>query len=287
MRESGESGSVKRMLANGAMFKQLHYNCCPDKGAEWAKKASMGYAFKEWAREMELDDSLYDGEAVFPEYNPQFHAFAGSFPIVPGSTYVSGSDCGTAGLDMAFVLLQITPEKQIQALCEVVPMGKEPAEMFFERVTQLIGRRYPTLHGRIHHWGDPTGATKSPVGLPAFDIAAQKGMYIKPSTNQWHIRQAAVVWALTDWITPMIPRFCLSTKDCPVLAEAFAGAYEWRVRGGARAAMGPGRELMTPSKNSFSHCADGGQYALVAARQIITGADSKVVNRVAKSRFNR
>jgi hypothetical protein len=57
---------------------------------------------------------------------------------------------------------------------------------------------------------------------------------------------------------------------CPVSHEGFKGAY--RFRDGAKGdTSGPGRIIMEPLKNGYSHVADSSQYAFIAIEKFVKG----------------
>ena len=223
---------------------------------------------------MEMNENVYHGEAVFPEYRESWHGLLGDRPIdlIPGSAYIGGWDCGQT-LHPAFVLLQITPLPfQIHALLEVIPPGPEPMEKFAPRVLSLLSRRLPTMWDEVRHFGDATVTTRSgSTGDTSQGIARKHGINIQPVSNEWQARYSAVTWALSDSIDEKTPRFLIDGCHCPILREGFRGAYRFEDSPDGDGS-GAGRILAMPLKNSYSHVHDALQYACLATRKRVFAA---------------
>jgi hypothetical protein len=223
---------------------------------------------------MEMNENVYDGECVYPEYRDGWHCLLGERPItlIPGSTYVGGWDCGQT-LNPAFVLLQITPlPLQIHAILEVIPPGPEPMEKFAARVQAALTRRIPTMWDEVRHFGDATVTTRSgSTGDTAQGIARKHGISIQPISNEWQGRYSAVTWALADSIDEKTPRFLLDGVHCPTLRDGFRGAYRFEDSPQGDGS-GAGRILAMPLKNAYSHIHDALQYACVATRKRVFAA---------------
>lgn len=266
---------------SGASVVRLHYSADSRKDSAWVAKTRRGMPNREWLREMEMDVSQFDGEPVFPEYSEAIHFPPGlkerGLPLVSGSSYFGGWDCGTGGLDLAFVLIQVTPAPhQVHVLWEMVSDGPESMQTFAPRLAEGLRRRFGSI-GVIRHYGDPTGANRQgATGSSGFDEARRFGFVIRPASNAWHSRQGAVVWALADWIEEDTPRMLISGMDCPTLVDGLRGAYQWR-RSASGAANGPGRVLLQPLKNSYSHVNDALQYGLLAVKGFVTGTSGGVI----------
>ncbi len=104
----------RQTLPSGLRYLILHYSADPLKDAEWAKRERATFAGeREWLIEMEMQELNLEGKPVHPAYDPNVHAplvwRQRRIPLLPGSTYIAGHDCGTASLNPASVLLQITP----------------------------------------------------------------------------------------------------------------------------------------------------------------------------------
>ena len=77
----------------GALYLSIHYTADPAKRDPlWitAEKAAMGDV-REWEREMEMSEDVYDGEPVFRDFDPKKHLPRSwrehSAPLVPKSRY--------------------------------------------------------------------------------------------------------------------------------------------------------------------------------------------------------
>lgn len=272
----------------GVRVLRVHYSADDEKrSAEWVENAKRGMPIKEFLREYEMVDTIYDGEAVFPEFSDSIHLGPDmrfkteSIPLMDGAIYIGGWDCSTSTINLAFTMLQITVNPfQVHCIFEMVSEGGESMETFCPRLRKTLHDRYAGYVAQMVHYGDPMGGARCATGKTAFQIAAEHGFVIRPSTNAWHVRQDAVVWHLLNWIDESTPRFLVSERDCPTVVEGLRGAYQWRTsKQGDQ--EGAGRVLLEPIKNFYSHVADALQYALVASKRHIGQPPAEV-----KSRFH-
>lgn len=253
----------------GATYLRIHYSADPAKDKAWAAEERLQSPVKEWLREMEMDENVFDGEAVYPEYVDERHCCLGMkpIPIIHDSIYVGGWDCGQT-LHPAFVLFQITPKPfQIHALLEVIPPSPEPMEKFAPRVAAAIAKRLPGHWDTVRHFGDATVATRDgSTGATAQGIARKHGVTIKPSSNEWQGRYSAVTWMLSDSIDEKTPRFLVDGSHCPTLRDGFRGAYRYE-ESSQSDGTGGGRILARPLKNLYSHVHDALQYGAQEIRK--------------------
>jgi hypothetical protein len=271
-------GFAAMTLPTGVRHVAIHYSADDEKNAGWIKETKMGMATdgkgeRDWDREMELKEDIYDGEPVYGDYidvvhcPPQFHAKP--IPILRNCQYVAGWDCG-ATLHPACGLLQITPMGQIHELLEVTPPVPEPMETFAPRVMMALTKILPGNWDDVEHVGDATVIQRSGVdGRTAQQEAKRHGFNIKPVTNVWSVRYSAVTWALVDRIDDKTPRFFMCGHHCPVTHEGFKGRYRWD-EGPNNTAVGAGRVFRMPKKDGYSHPHDALQSAMIRARQIVT-----------------
>jgi hypothetical protein len=257
---------------------RIHYSADPGKdpateaGAKWyAKEAPPATPVREWLREMEMAEDVYDGEPVFADYRDAWHCLSprAPLPIVRGALYFGGWDCGMTNTP-AFVLLQVTPQPwQVHALLEVVSPGAEPMEKFAPRVMLALQRRLPGRWDEVEHWGDATVTTMNGAnGETAQQAAARHGVRIRRASNEWAGRYGAVTWLLGDEIDEVTSRFQIDGVHCPTLREGFKGAYRFD-ESPAGEAIGPGRVLKEkPRKDSYSHVQDALQYAAARVKKL-------------------
>lgn len=222
---------------------------------------------------MEMSEDVYDGQPVYADVyiDKRHNAFGDdALPIVKGSFYVGGWDCGQTIIP-AFVLWQITPMYQCHRLLEVVSRGGESMETFAPRVTAALAARIPHCWDEVEHVGDATVTQRSgSTGETAQSVAKKHGVYIRPMSNEWQSRLSAVVWSFFDDIQEDIPRTLIDGRFCPILRQAFRGAYRYE-ESKTGDSQGPGMVLAKPKKNSFSHIADADQYAAVYVRRKLQG----------------
>jgi hypothetical protein len=262
--------------ANGALYVRLHYSADKLKDEKWAAKHRAETPDREWRREMELDETIHEGEPVHPDYRDKWHCPNGNspLPIIKDSVYVGGWDCGTS-LSSAFVLDQITPAGQVQRILEVVPPAPEPMTKLAPRVLQAIVKRIPTMWDQVHHWADLTIRTRSGAnGMTSQQAAALSNIKLRPGSNEPQGRIGAVDSLLLGTIEDeasgnVYPRFVLDGFHCPVSREGFQGAYKLDPSPSGDE-VGPGRVLKDkPLKNSYSHVMEAGQYSAARDLKII------------------
>lgn len=251
----------------------VHYSADPSKrDPNWIRteKAAMGE--RQWRQQMEMDEDVYDGEPVFPEFMERSHIFeavaqrSGMLPQLPvfeQSIWLGGWDTGNT-LNPAFVLLQLTVEGQVLAMSEVVPTRPMAMEQFCPMVNQHLRMAHPKVPSvLIKHFGDETGRNRmGNNGESAFGVAKRHGFVIRPVSNIWEGRRSAVSWVLTDCLEGPCPRALFSRLSCPTLVEGFLGAYKLRTSN-LGDDSGPGAVYSAPLKNSFSHVQDAYQYPVV------------------------
>lgn len=246
-------------------YVNLHYSADDEKDEAWAQAAKEGIPEREWLVEYEMSELTIEGQPVYSAFDSKVHLperFTKGFPLVPGSTYFAGWDCGTT-LNPAFVLLQITPKPwQVHCLVEIKPKVPMAMEQFAPIVANTLARDFSgILLGNIVHAADESGKSRQgATGLSAFDVARKHGFHLIPISNQWARRRGAVDRLLGEWIDDKTPRFVIARNRCPILVQGFEGAYRLRqVSTGINALYGE------PVKDVFSHPQDALQYAAVLA----------------------
>ncbi len=258
----------------GATYLRIHYSADPAKDVEWARGERAQSPPKEWAREMEMDENVYAGEAVFPEYRDTWHNCTGDGPIQPISTsvFLGGWDVGTT-IHPAFVLVEVTQELQVRAILEVIPPAPEPMSKFAPRVQAALIKRLPGRWDEVRHYGDATLATRSGTTGDTAQMVAKReaGIHIKPISNEWGPRYGAVIALLMRNLDERTPGFLVDGANCPVLRDGFRGAYRFEESSQGEG-TGAGRILKSPLKDSYSHIQDGLQYVAVPLVKDLTTA---------------
>lgn len=265
-------GCEARECPGGGRYVRIHYSADPGKrDPGWAESERVGMGRREWDREMEMREDVYDGEPVYADYIDDVHCptaiRSASLPVVNGSTYFGGWDCGQT-LSPAFVLCQVTPRPfQVHALLEVVSEGAMPMETFAPLVLQRLMQWHQGLWADVRHFGDLTVSVRSgSTGETAAEVALRHGVRISPVSNQWAGRYSAVTWMLTRRLAEDMPGLFVSGGGCPVLREGFLGAYRF-TPAAAGDLRGPGLILQQPLKNAWSHVHDALQYAALAIKK--------------------
>jgi hypothetical protein len=275
-----EAGLSRASLPSGVRYVNLHYSADADKGGEWVKRERASFATdREWLIEMEMQELNLEGKPVHPHYDSETHAPLAwrtrAIPLIHGSTYIAGHDCGTASLNPASVLLQITPAPwhQVQLIGELVAATGTSFEVYAPAFVNWIAERFPGLMAsQIYHGGDETARARDGLtGQTAQEVARRAGFEIMLVPNRWADRRGAVDRLLTGMIDESLPRFVLSQAAAPICHRALSGGYRLRqVTEGVNALYGE------PRKDAYSNPMDALQYAGILAWQYLDGLGQSV-----------
>jgi len=71
-------GFAAQTIKNGTRHVAIHYSADEEKGPEWvaimkSRLATEGFGERDWQREMELREDIYNGEPVFADYVDHLH----------------------------------------------------------------------------------------------------------------------------------------------------------------------------------------------------------------------
>ncbi len=287
-------GVHRKELRSGAILLGLSTFADPKKGTEWLeeRRLAMIDAPETFRRHYLGDMTQVSGEPVYSNYYDDLHCpnkyRESGIPIVPGSLYYGGWDCGSS-LCPAFVLDQVTVRPfQIHSILELISPGGESMERFAPRVATALERRIPGLWDQVRHYADATVTTRSGTdGRTAQQEAKRHGFEgptkLKPVSNIFRGpvgRRAAVSWSLSRKIAVPngleVPGYFIDARYCPTLRQGFQGHYKWRIsaQGDER---GPGQVILEPLKNAFSHVHDAHQQKMVMIRRMIEGGGARII----------
>ncbi len=273
-------GVEVRELANGTIYMRIAHFADPGKDAAWTEKVMSEIPHKQFRREILMDEAVYDGDPVWPEFEymehapPQFRN--GLVAPVPGAKYIGGWDLGNTN-NPAFVLLMVTQD-QVVACFEMVVHAPQQFRPFCQAVKKKLQAYLPGNWPDVDHQGDPAGSAKNNEGYSAFDIAAEFGFRVKPArTNNIEARIDCVGMILRKFVdqtgeeSTWRRAFIISEAGCPVLTNALKGAYCYRSRKNSP------NMYAEPMKNSYSHVSDALQYGMLSANGVFA-AKRKVTN---------
>lgn len=285
-------GCALAELKSGGEYARVHYSSDPAKrDPVWIAGGRTSMGAREWDREMEMREDIWDGLPVFPEYQDDVHC-----PMeyrkeritvqLDNAVYLGGFDAGMT-LRPAFALAQLVFGKdrrqfQLQGLLEVTTDYALPMETFAPKVNEMVLQFYPEIADRIEYVGDETIRQRSGSrGETAQMVAQEHGIWIQPMPNQWEPRKSAVSWFLSRKVEFEVddgirtaPAMVLSGKMMPMLRKGFQGAYCLESKDDA---VGPSAVLKMPVKNVYSHVADAWQALCLAAKREIESGGSRVV----------
>ena len=270
------AGTALGSTESGARYLKIHYSTDPSKTREWADRERRAFgSLRDWDREMEMSEEVYEGEPVFPEFVKR-HAPARwrerSCPIFEDTDLFGGWD--NTGLMPAFVLAQRIKESEDHPFGgmlifsgEVCAMTATSMSQFAPLVVEYLEKRLPGRWVDVQHVCDPAGSARSASDLTStIDVMKKHGISARQcDTNSLELRRDAMLWVLTDWISQIgpeeewIPRSYFSEKDCPMLVEGMRGAYCYQLNRGITE-PGPSDRRGIPAKNIFSHINDASQY---------------------------
>lgn len=280
------------LTESGALYTRIHYLSDPSKrdpGWITAGRASMGA--REWDREMEMKEDVWDGLPVFPSYNeditsrlPGWHCpvdfRAKAFPVrLDKAVYLGGWDAGQT-LRPAFTLAQLVfgetrAQFQLQGLLEVWSDYSLPMETFAPRVAEAIYAHYPEISERIEHFGDETIRNRSGSrGETAQQVAQEHGFFITPMSNVWNPRRSAVEWFLKRKLDENTPGMVINGHLMRMLRKGFQGAYCLESKNDA---VGETAVLRMPEKNIYSHTHDSWQALCLGAKREVEMGGQGVV----------
>lgn len=271
-------GFEQCITSDGGVYQKIHYYADPEKDDAWLERErkKMRTNPRMFRREILMDDTVSDGDPVFPEYIQKWHEVDRLLDATEEGTLFGGWDCGTTR-NPAFVLAELTRKsKQARFLMEVTPKRPMAMETFAPIVRQRLKAYQPARWAEIQHLGDATVNTKSgAVERSAGEVARDYGFNIRPMTNSIDKRERAVIFLLCDVIEgddgSKKPRAIYSVPGCPILVAGMRGAYCTTARKSGDA-EGPGLEVIEAAKNMFSHTNDAHQYiAMAIERTIRTG----------------
>ena len=272
-------------LPSGARYLKIHHYADPSKDAAWLEsvRQEMIDTPQDFKRQILMDEDVYDGDPVFPDYSDSRHCpikyRSEPIPVLPRCMYVGGWDAGQT-IHPAFVLLQLTEMHQVHCLMEVVGEPVDSMETFAPLVLRSIQARLPGSWDEVRHVGDGTIVQRSGhrQNETAQSVARSfLSTNIEPMSNVWQPRKSAVDWLLNGMATDTAPRFVLDVS-CSTLRKGLQGAYHYETsaRGDT---VGEGRVMQMPLKDGWSHVQDALQYAAMKVRQIVEKGEGGKVHR--------
>jgi hypothetical protein len=213
------------------------------------------------------DRTIPSGLPVYENFDTDKHSVE-DLVYVQGSRFIGGWDAGQTN-NFAFVLLQIVPDGQVQAVWECVAFNSS-LDGFAQDVAQLLAKKFPRIARDVDHVGDPAIRTRDMMQGTADILLRKNGFRVMPMTNTWQIRHSNTSELLEGQIDEWTPLFVIDKNECPVLTKALQGAYRYEDKAITKSLIGiTSRYKTKPEKDEFSHVADAWQYAAIRAWQYL------------------
>ncbi len=218
-----------------------------------------------------------NGEAVYGEFNPDWHVAPRELDPIPGLALIVGMD---AGGTPAATCMQVAPNGQRRFLAALTTHEKIAGSItgptrFGEALAELLARRFRGL--RVRGLADPSaanGADRQAGESSWIEIVGRvAGIPVVPApgNNDPTIRQEALRLPMLRLIDGRLPGLVVCPVHARPLIKALASDYKFAVAGGKR--------TTTIVKNWASHLVEGAQYGALDG-----GAFHEVMARTAARR---
>lgn len=262
--------SFKAVVQEGFIYLAVHYSADPAKDEAWAERRKKDVAPDEWEREMEGNELIYGGQAVYAGlWKRQYHGRPSCFKWVDDHFWIAGLDGGNT-MNPAIVLLKVQLYPfQVRAEAEIFIEGGASMEQIvplYIAKCQALGIDYR----RVPMFADPAlWARQGARGETSASVCTTAGIPIYKSTNDWMTRKGAVDWLLNQTYTRadngiFACRFTVNGEGAPTLLKGFYGNYKYEEH--SKSDIGAGQVLLKPLKNLFSHVHDALQYVAIAVK---------------------
>lgn len=259
---------VWRNLSNGFKVIDLSHDADPRKRSDaWRQATQSGMGRAEWNREYGKKWIVYDGKAVYADFDPEIHIVRGTIFAKRRAKLVSGWDGGPDDLYLAWVLGIVDREENAIIFVDEYQVSDGDTNDFVDTVHSRLSLEWFKLGGFSLHIADQSVFTGSGVAGNAriarksmSDIMRKHGMSPIPGEISFAKRRNCVIDLLTrarKSVDGQQRRRLMIHERCEKLIEAYSGGYHYpKVAGG----IGGGfREK--PTKNESSHVANASEYA--------------------------
>jgi len=237
----------------------IHYSADPRKrpgtpeGDAWIAQEKAKSSVRDWQREMEIDNTISEGDPFFPSFNRAIHikpcTFNPEWPLLVALDFGRGHP--------AALWAQKTPTNQIRVLSSLM----ETQKSIFDFAPQILAEtnaRYPGAN--VQYFGDPAGAQETDKGATTQILLNEFKMRI-------HYRFSFLEEGLK-----MLERSLMVRADGEpglifdpsnlILIDGFAGGY--KIDTGASGKDGQGRLKNAPKKDGwYDHLIDGLRYLFI------------------------
>lgn len=216
------------------------------------------------------------GQPVFRAFDRDIHVSTKPLNYIKLSTnpLIIGHDFG---LTPACTISQIDTQGRFLTYAELVSEGMGELRFVREKLKPLLNNKFPGMPCIVI--GDPAGQQRAQTDeRSVFDILKQEGFRVIPARSNSIVARLSAVDALLTRMVDGKPAMLID-PSCRNLINALRGGYRYKIKTN-------GEVNDTPEKNSYSHIADGFQYACLHADGNLTGdVLAKKARPVEKSTF--
>jgi hypothetical protein len=262
-----EGVTAWRNSSNGFCVIDLEFTADPDKRSEaWLLSSQSGIPKAQWQREFGKTWIIYDGKAVYQDYDDDIHTARGDIIVPQKAKLLSGWDGGPNDVNLAWVLGIVLPYANAVTIIDEYYVDDGDIYDFVEVVATRLQLEWAKLGGFSIHIADQSvftqsgmGGSKSAPGKAMSDVMRSHGMSPIPGEISFAKRRQSVEQLLIKsykWINgQIVPRLRIHER-CAFLREGLQGGYCYpKVAGGIGGEYKP-----TPIKNRFSHVCNALEY---------------------------
>ena len=249
----------------------IHHSADPKKragtpdGDLWIAQEAAKMSPRDWQREMNIDNTISEGEPFYTSFNRAVHVRPLSYD--PDAPLLVSLDFGRG--HPAAIFAQKTRTNQVRVLWSLMETQKSIFD-FMPMILAEVNARYPGA--LVHYYGDPAGAQET-----------DKGATTQILLNEFKVK-VNFRFSFIEEGLKMIERALLVRADgeagllidpCnTVLIDAFAGGY--KLDSGASGKDTEGRLKNSPKKDGyFDHLCDALRYLFINLFTIAPTSDQK------------
>lgn len=241
---------------NGFKIIDLEYSAAPWKrDPEWLMLQRKGMPKAEFNREYGRNWVVYEGKAVYDDYDPDIHDLRGAIYALRRCRLISGWDGGPHDTNLAWALGLAFPDEVAVLVIDEFWVNDGDVEGFVDVVRTRLNTDWFKISGGFSvHVADPQVFTPNNITKSSMaDIMRKYGMPPIPGAVSWSARRQGVIDLMTKTYKSkgegrVVPRFRVHER-CEMIRTGLGGGYHY-----PKMAAGIGGQFKPqPVKNEFSH----------------------------------